>query len=479
MYIPYPHVFLPHGKKGTPQAPPEYSDSTQLPSTSHPLTSSPPLQTHNRKKKKKKKEKPVQPPLILFLLAPPPPPSPLSPSPLPSSPFFAPMGGNVSSAPSPAEDPLGFFAASSPQPGASHPHPHHHPQPLPHRHTPAVLLPLSHSGGTRALCGGGGASSSNEWDTVLLGCEEAYWDAKVHVLSRRRIEEAAKLKEEQKLYDARSGGAGAMAAAAAAAAATRDESSAAAAAEAAAAVGGGVEEEDADGGESFSLDDLSDAKNFVSLRELPLPTAPPHCTPVPPTPPPDMAMADLPPWCYSSALARTAVRPATLPRIRPFALAVPRGVAAAFPPKPSLGLTRGDHEMQLAVERFDALSAVGGLAAVRRLVAAFVERTAACGGGCPGAAAAEPLAGWLAARLAAGGGTEASAMHAVTSFAQLALLHSGVSVTTERADRWLECMLEAMYVELPPVGESEAVAVAHQALHQLFHLLSRSLVNDF
>eukprot|EP00754_Rhynchopus_humris_P010033 Rhum_TRINITY_DN14117_c12_g1::Rhum_TRINITY_DN14117_c12_g1_i1::g.72164::m.72164 len=264
------------------------------------------------------------------------------------------MGGNVSSAPSPAEDPLGCFAASSPQPGASF---QPHPQLLPPHHSAATALPPpSHgssgggSGGKRALCGGGGGevSLSSEWDTVLLGCEEAYWEAKVRLLSRRRIEEAAKLREEQCLYDARRGGPGAVAAAAAAA--RRDEGSAAAAAaeaEAAAAVGGRNEGDDEDGGASLSLDDLSGAKNFVSLRELPLPTAPPHCTPVPPTPPPDMAMADLPPWCYSSALARTAVRPATLPRIRPFALAVPRSVAAAFPPRPSLGLTRGDHELQL------------------------------------------------------------------------------------------------------------------------------------
>ena len=209
----------------------------------------------------------------------------------------------------------------------------------------------------------------------------------------------------------------------------------------------------------------------------------------PATPPADFLMEDIPAYHYCSSMAVSAVRPNTLPRGGPFPLDVPAVIAEAFPANPSIGLTQGDLEMGLALDSFNVLEVLGGVVVVRRLANEVLKRLLISGCACPGggglkggvpkkvsARVSGRFGGWLCARL---GSDDESELHVLTSMAQLAMVHSVQKITPEAADLWLECMLEAMHVALPSIKSSAAVACAHAALHQFFHFITRSLVNDF
>eukprot|EP01063_Lacrimia_lanifica_P034727 TRINITY_DN6493_c0_g1_i1.p1 TRINITY_DN6493_c0_g1~~TRINITY_DN6493_c0_g1_i1.p1 ORF type:complete len:367 (+),score=93.18 TRINITY_DN6493_c0_g1_i1:142-1242(+) len=206
-----------------------------------------------------------------------------------------------------------------------------------------------------------------------------------------------------------------------------------------------------------------------------LPTPPPP----PPTPAQDVPMDSIPAAHYASKMAPLGLRPSTLPASKPLHLHIPSAVVRAYPPKPSIGLSEGDFDMALVVDRLCVPDILGGIALLRALTKEFVSRLSASGCKCPGMcdpdAATELFFNWITARL---GGDPASPMHALSSFAQIAMLHSHSSITASRADLWLECMLGSMAAVLPHYSQSDAINWAHMALHQLFHLLAKGVVND-
>eukprot|EP01064_Diplonema_japonicum_P023767 TRINITY_DN34192_c0_g1_i1.p1 TRINITY_DN34192_c0_g1~~TRINITY_DN34192_c0_g1_i1.p1 ORF type:complete len:359 (+),score=97.41 TRINITY_DN34192_c0_g1_i1:377-1453(+) len=191
-------------------------------------------------------------------------------------------------------------------------------------------------------------------------------------------------------------------------------------------------------------------------------------------PPEGIAVSEVPLKYFKSEFAGSVLLPYTIPSAAPFLVTLPGDIGERYPATPCLGLTEGDIQMELACDSFSATSVVG-VKAVEDFARDASKRFAqsACCGVTP-----ELLTKWVLARL--GAPTHLDIPEVIlTSFAQLAMLHTDFPITSNMADTWLECILDAMHSTLPASKGCPYISSNNRAMQQLFHMISRSLVNDF